>query len=108
METIRKSINVQPPVALTTDPTTTPTIEIGMFASGQIHIPTGSTITTLTYYSAAQTGDTFLPMQDAAGNAVTQTVAQTKSYPIPAIVFGAANIRITGNAAGAVSISLKS
>lgn len=108
METIRKSVNVQPPLVLTTDPLTTPTIEIGMFASGQIHIPTGATMVTLTYYSAPQTGDPFLPMQDAAGAAVTQTVAAAKSYPIPAIVFGAANIRITGNVAGAVSVSLKS
>ncbi len=105
MAAIRDSINQD--VALTTSAATTPEISISIFGSGQIHIPTGSSITSLTYYTAPNSGGTYLPAQDASGSAVTQTVAATKSYPIPAILFGAAQIRIVANAAGTVSLSLK-
>lgn len=106
MAAIRDSVNLD--AALTTSAATTPEISIAIFGSGQIHIPTGSTITTLTYHTAPNSGGTYLPAQDASGSAVTQTVAATKSYPIPAVLFGAAQIRIVANAAGNVSISLKS
>ena len=95
-------------VALTTSAATTPEISVGEFSSGEVYVPTGSSITTLTYHVAPYSGGTYLPAQDASGSAVTQTVAQTKAYPIPAILFGAAMIRIVSDAAGSVGIGLKS
>ena len=94
--------------ALTTSATTTPEILIEGAASGEVFVPTGSPITTLTFHAAMNTGGTYTPMYDASGVAVTQTVAAARAYPLPAIAFGAATIRIVVNAAGSVGICLKS
>ena len=42
------------------------------------------------------------------GSAVTQAVSPGKAYPIPAILAGAAALKIIGNAAGVVIVCLKS
>ena len=94
--------------ALTTD-TTSPTIDLSNYASGEIAIPSGSPITTLTYYvltPSVSPGE--YAAYDATPAAITQTVAASRAYPIPAAVFGAAQIRIKVNAAGSVHINLKS
>lgn len=93
-------------VTLATD-ATSPEIDISDYATGEIAIPNGSTITTLTYYHAMPSG-TYFASQDASGSAVTQTVAADKCYPIPSTVMGGARIQIRANAAGAVKINLKS
>jgi ABC-type microcin C transport system permease subunit YejB len=93
-------------VALQTD-ATSPEIELTRFTSGEIAIPTGSSITTLTYFVAMPSG-TYFAAQDATPAAITQTVAATKAYPIPAALFGSALIQIRANAAGTVFINLKS
>lgn len=94
-------------VALTTSAATTPEIDVSHFASGTIAVPTGSSITSLTYYTAPDMGGTYLAAYDDAGNAITQTVAAAKSYAMPAAIFGAAAIRIKANAAGNVTVALK-
>lgn len=94
-------------VAITGNIATTGAISIGEFASGEIYIPTGSTITSLTYHASPTSAGTYLPAQDASGSAVTQTVAETKCYPIPAILFGAGMLKIVGNASGDVIVGLK-
>lgn len=94
--------------ALTTSASTTPEISIEYYGSGQIYVPTGSSITTLTYHVAEKIGGTYLPAQDATGTAVTQTVGAAKAYPIPAILFGAVAMRIVANAAGNVIVNVKS
>ena len=86
---------------------TTPEIALEHFVSGEIILPTGSTITTLTYYVAEKMGGTYWPAYDASGSAVTQTVAAERAYPLPTAIFGAAAVQIQGNAAGAVFITLK-
>lgn len=93
--------------ALTTSATTTDEISIESFASGQIYVPTGSPITTLTYHVSSKVGGTYFPAQDSTGSAVTQTVAATKAYPIPSALFGAVVMKIVVNSAGSVVISLK-
>lgn len=95
-------------VAITNDIATTGAISIGEFASGQIYVPAGSSLTGLTYHASPSSSGTYLPAQDASGSAVTQTVAHTKCYPIPAILFGAGMLKIVGNAAGNVIVGLKS
>lgn len=94
-------------VTLTTSAATTPEIDIARFAWGEIYIPTGSSITTLTYHVAPEMGGTYLPAQDSSGTAVTQTVGAAKAYPVPAAIWGAYAIRIVANAAGAISVSFK-
>ena len=85
----------------------TPEIPIADYASGEIFIPTGSTITSLPYHVAPAKGGTYLPAQDTSGSAVTQTVAATKAYPLPAVLFGARAMKIVTNADGAVILNLK-
>ncbi len=106
MRTFRNSISA--PYTLDSTIGDTPEINIEHYGSGQIAIPTGSTITTLTYHIAPAVGGTYLPAQDTSGAAVTQTVGAAKSYPIPAVLFGAAAIKIVTNADGAVIVTLKS
>ena len=89
---------------LTASNATTPEIDVTNFAAGQVHVPTGSSITLLTYYAAPEKGGTYLPLQTAAGAAVTQTVAQTKAYDLPAQIAGCRFIRIVADAGGAVVI----
>jgi hypothetical protein len=94
-------------LALTASLNTTPLVDFSAAAGGTIFVPAASPITTLTYYAAPDNGGTFLPLNDAAGVAVTQTVAAGKAYDMPAACFGAAALKIVVNSAGAVLVSLK-
>lgn len=78
----------------------------GDFEKGMVFIPTGSAITTLTWHASNSERGTYLPVNNASG-AVTQTVSQGKAYPIPTDVLGARFLKITGDAAGVVGVSLK-
>ena len=103
-------------ISLTTDVATTPIIEKSGFPWGRIYIPAGSSLTTLTFYdqphSIATKGKTplstepYFTAMDSAGAAVTLTVAADKSYPLPEAIAASPNLRITGNAAGSIIISL--
>lgn len=93
-------------VQLQTD-ATSPEIDISKFASGEVVIPTGKTVVTLTYYIVQPTG-VYYAAQDATPAAITQTVAADKAYPLPAALFGAARIQIRGNVADLIGITLKS
>ena len=83
--------------------------EIGMasYAGGMVFVPSGSGLTTLTYYAAEKPGGTYLAAYDAEGTAITQTVQAERCYPIPTDLYGARAIKITGNTDGTVLVSLK-
>lgn len=95
-------------VSLNTAESTTPSIPIEQYASGEIFIPTGSSITTLTWWAAPTSSGTFIAAQDASGSAVTQTVSGGKAYPMPAVLFGAGAVKAVTNAAGDAIVNLKS
>ena len=87
-------------------------IPFGNFAGGQVFVPTGSSITALTWYGSHD-GTTFLPIEDGAGNAVTSifssSAAAAKSCLIPAACFGCAFLKaVASGAAGTIYLSLKS
>lgn len=92
---------------LTTSLTTTPAVSISAYAAGVVYIPTGSTITSLTYYAAYGTDGTYVPIYDQTGSAITQTVVADRCYAMPSDLFGAGQIKIVANAAGDVQLSLK-
>jgi hypothetical protein len=97
--------------ALTTSLTTTAEIDIGHYTSGEIYIPSGSSITTLTYYASpcpAGGGGVYVPANDSTPAVIVQTVSGPNAYPIPAALFGGDCIKIVVNAAGTVDIVLKS
>lgn len=93
--------------SLTTAIGTTEAIDIAGAASGSIGVPTGSSITSLTYW-VSHDGTTYIPLYAVDNSAaVTQTVAQTRAYPIRSEAFGAKFLKIVADAAGSVYVSLK-
>lgn len=82
-------------------------IVYGPYASGMVYIPAGSSITTLTWYACATKDGTYLPAEDAASGAVTQTVAASQAHPIPVALLGCRFIKAEGNAAGVMGVTLK-
>jgi hypothetical protein len=95
---------------------TTEEISYGEFDCGTIHVPNGSTITTLTWWSSPELGGTYeaaLKAVDVALSPITylatvQTVAADGAYPIPESLKGSVGIKAVANAAGDVEVSLKS
>ena len=75
--------------------------------TGEIVVPTGSSITLITWHVAEKEGGTFVPAQTEAGVAVTQTVGAGKAYPIPAALMGAQVLKAQGNASGTIHVSTK-
>ena len=73
------------------------------FAGGIIEVPTGSSITTLTFHHATVTGGTYYPLYDSDGNAVTMTVVAGRSYIQPAALNQASHLKAVGNAAGTIN-----
>ena len=93
-------------LALKTDDTT-PAIPFPA-RGGTIFIPSGSSITTLTYYAAEKLGGTFLPLYESDGStAVTQTVEAGKAYDMPAAIFGCLVIKIRVNSNGSAFVTMK-
>ena len=94
--------------SLTTSIVTTEAIPIANATIGTIGVPTGSSLTTLTYW-VSHDGVTYIPLWMVDNSlAVAQTVSQTKSYPIRSEAMGAKWLKIVSNAAGDVYLSLKS
>ena len=105
-------------VALTASVSTTPVFGFAKCIAGTVHIPSGSSITLLTWYSgytapatasAAEAATVFTAAYDSAAIpvAVTQTVAAGRSYPIPVALAGCRLLRVTGDAAGTVNFTWK-
>ncbi len=111
-------------LSLTTSLGTTPPIPMEGFAGGTIYIPSGSPITTLTWYgsprdsssqdpltpaSNTQPAPTFYPLHtnDSLDTAETLTVSAGNCYNLPADVFGFGALKITVNSAGQVELSMK-
>lgn len=93
-------------LAVTNDIGTTEALPYELAAGGELVII--GNITSLTWYAAEKLGGTYKPAYDAANTAVTQTVAQNRSYPIPTALFGAGALKAVGNASGQVLVNLKS
>ena len=92
-------------IALTAVIGTTGTIPYATQSGGTIHIPNGSTITSLTFYSQIDGAD--YALYDSTGTPVTLTVAGNNAYPIPAACFGCEKIKVLANASGNIICSLK-
>ena len=94
-------------VALNTAVGTTGEINYINYCGGTIHVPSSSSITSLTWHSSNEPGGTFVASYDKDGAAVTQTVAAGRSYPIPDALFGSRAIKAVADAAESVLVSLK-
>lgn len=94
-------------VAVATAVANSQTIGYVEFQSGSVHVPSGSALTTLTYHTSLKPDGPYIAAFNDSNAAVTRTVAAGRSYPIPDVLRGARFIRITGNAAGSVGLTLK-
>lgn len=104
---IRRHHAVVAALALTSSLATTAEIDLSEVASGSVLIPSGSPITSITYYGAIQVGGTYVAIQDGDGHAVTQSVAAGAGYPIPDYCSSYGGLKLVANAAGAVELSCK-
>lgn len=92
-------------LAITDDETTTPVIDFP-FSGLTIHNPTGSGVTTFTFWSAASKKRTLLPHHDRFGDAVSINVPEGQSREVDE-VFAPGVIAIVGDAAGTIDLSFK-
>lgn len=91
-------------VAITTSQSTTEEYRVPG-RGGLVIVPSGSSITSLTYYTAEKVGGTRVPLNTSAGVAVTQTVAAANAYDMPPEVYGCRVLYLKGNAAGSVFVT---
>jgi hypothetical protein len=75
--------------------------------AGMVFVPTGSTITSITWYATYTEGGTFLAAYDQDGAAVVQTVAAAKAYQLPTALAGAYSLKAVTDADGTIYVSLK-
>ena len=94
-------------VSVNTAVGTTDEVAIGDFTMGSFRVPTGSSITTITWYSNVAAGGTGLPANDELSAPVTQTVSAGNEYALPAALAGMRSILPVGDAAGTINILLK-
>lgn len=92
------------PITVTADSTLADSEELIMqgMAGGMIYVPSGSSITSLTFYAAHTKGGTYFQIYDADNAAVSRTVAAGRSYSLPEECYGARFLKFVPNADGTV------
>jgi len=111
MSAITRSLQTVSPVAITgalgtTEAITLVAMNAQTYAGGIIYIPAGSSLTSLTFYAAWADGEDFVAMVDHDGEAVSLTVEAGKCYPLPIATYGAALLKLVGNASGTIHLTL--
>ena len=86
-------------VNITTSIGTTAAIDMRGSAALAIHIPSGSSCTTLSFYGRVSGSADYVPIRDTTGTAVTQTVAADSVCVIKDEVYPFAYVKFVGNAA---------
>jgi len=107
---IERNTSLIESLSITTSAATTPEVPVGAKSSGEVFMPAGGSVNTLTFHAAPKLGGTFLPAYDSAASpaAVTLAVTAGRAYMLPSPLFGAAAIKIVGDAAGTIHLNLKS
>lgn len=98
-------------VTLTSSLATSPLIAYAKMSGGTVEIPSGSSITSLTFYSFHSTEGTFLPYFDnsslSAPVAVVMTVTAGNVYQLPDSLFPLSRFKVVANAGGTVYFQFK-
>lgn len=89
-------------VTITDDEATSELIDVSEYAYGAVHVPTGSSITSLTLWGNCKVGDTMAELDTAV-----MAVAAGNVYQLPDVAFCCAEIRLQGDVAGTVTVSMK-
>jgi hypothetical protein len=77
------------------------------FERGMIYVPAGSSITSITWHCSTKASGTYLPARNESSVALVTTVAAGQAYPIPEVLSGAMFLKMVGNAAGVVGVTMK-
>lgn len=93
-------------VDVTASAGTTEEIVMVPYAGGILYIPSDSTITSLTFHVTPVPGGTYYELVDAEGTDVVLTVEAGKAYPFPVATYGCAALKVVGNAADTISVTL--
>jgi hypothetical protein len=108
MSTVRHYQNIGAVTISASAPASSTAIPYGEFSQGQIFVPSGSSLTTLTWHVYDPQAGAWVAAYAADGTtAVTSTVAASRAVPIPASLAGASMIAAVGNAAGTVNVEVK-
>lgn len=85
------------------------TIDMQNFTQGEIIVPNGETVATLTFH-VSHDDSTYVAAMDTAGSpaAVTVAVDEDEGHPFPSELAGASYVRITGDVAGTLHVIKKS
>lgn len=101
-------------LTLTNDINTTQELNFIGFSGGNIIIPSGSGITTLTFYGSDKQGGTYAPVYDGTlAGPVAQSITTIDAsghavgVPIPDACFAYAALKIVANTTGTVTATLK-
>lgn len=79
-------------------------IPFGHASGGEVRIPAGSSITSITWWSCDTDTGTFLACYDSANAAVTQTVAASRAHSLPASLIGRGFLKGVTNADGVADV----
>lgn len=82
-----------------------PVITFKGYTKAIIAIPSGSSITSLTYYVAPKSDGTYVQLYNSGG-AVSTTVAADRAYQLPSELEGIGFLKIVPNADGNVDLHL--
>lgn len=95
-------------VSVGTDAADSKAIPVENHASFTVHVPAGSSITSLSVYSATSENGNYLPLKDAAKAAAAITdLTAGEAYQLPISTFGLAWMKLVGDAAGVVDLVMK-
>jgi hypothetical protein len=94
-------------VAITDSAATTDEVEYGELYYAMVFVPSGSSITSLTFSASHERGGTYCAAYSGS-TAVSLTVAAGRCYVLPATLAGARFIKMVGNTSGTVYLSCQS
>lgn len=82
-------------------------IDFSSSETGRVHIPAGSSLTTLNWHASLTEHGVYTQVRDGSNANVTSTVEAGFNYAFPAALIGARFVKIVGNAAGVAGITMK-
>jgi|TARA_R110000824_G_scaffold272626_1_gene461147 hypothetical protein len=86
------------PFTISDDKDNSTTIVLKGFTKGIILVPSGSSLTSITYWVSTTEDGTYVKMY-LAGDAISTTVAASRAFALDSAIEGAAFLRLQGNAA---------
>lgn len=88
-------------LTITNSASTTAKLDLQHCDGGTFFVPTGSTLTSLTFH-VSRDNSTWLPLYDSNGSAASLTVAETRAYQMPVAANACRYVAVVGSGSGTV------